>query len=476
MRRAGGEFTVAETGARFARHLAVSGLIAPRSTVLVALSGGIDSMVLLHLLRSLPAPWKLELHAAHFDHRMRPESGADAAWVRGVCRAWEVPVTIGAARGELHGQAAARAARYEFLEETATRIGADRIATAHQADDQSETVLFRIARGTGLRGLAGIPPRRGRIVRPLLPFDRAEIEEYARRWRVPYREDPTNIGVDYTRNYLRHEVLPRLERVAPGAARSLRRLAAHAREEVELRELLLDTIEPRVVEYQNDDLIELARGALLSYHPRVRGALLRRLVRRLGSSPGRAATRILVEFAETARSGSRIDIAGGIRAEREFDHLRIWRVSAGEDGQGVERPLLIPGPDSGEGEAVLGGDLRLSVRWILGRAEESAAAAAFAPSDLRFPLEVRGWRPGDRIQLPYGTKKLKKLFAEHRVGRAERSRIPILAEVGGRVLWVVGLARAAVATPVAGEPAFHIEVVATESSGSRRGTLGDGER
>jgi len=476
MRRAGGEMVVADTGTRFARHLAVSGLIAPRSTVLVALSGGIDSMVLLHLLHTLPAPWELKLHVAHFDHRMRPDSGADAAWVRGFCRAWEIPVTIGSPRGELHGQAAARAERYAFLEETAARVGADCIATAHQADDQAETVLFRIARGTGLRGLAGIPPRRGRIVRPLLPFTRAEIEEYALRWRVPYREDPTNRGVDYARNYIRHEVLPRLERVAPGAAGSLRRLAAHAREEVELRDLLLDTIEPAVVIDEERDRIELARGALLSYHPRVRGLLLRRLLQRLGSNPGRAGTRALVEFAQSGRSGSRIDIAGGIRVEREFDHLRLLRVRGGEDGQGVERPLLIPGPSTGEGEVVLDGDLRLSVRWILGRAEEAATAAAFDPTDLRFPLEVRGWRPGDRIQLPYGTKKLKKLFVEHRVGRAERNRIPILAEVGGRVLWVVGVARAAVATPAAGIPAFHVQVARTESSGSRRGTLGDGDR
>lgn len=98
---------------------------------------------------------------------------------------------------------------------------------------------------------------------------------------------------------------------------------------------------------------------------------------------------------------------------------------------------------------------------------------AFDPAELRFPLEVRGWRPGDRIELPYGTKKLKKLFAEHRVGRAERNRIPILAEVGGRVLWVPGVARAAVAEPDAAGPVFHLRLAAAESSGSRRGTQSD---
>lgn len=464
MQRPGGDFAAAETDKRFARHLRASGLITPRSTVLVALSGGVDSMVLLQLLHSLANPWGLRLYAAHFDHRMRAGSASDAAWVAGFCRAWEIPVRIGVAAGELRGQAAARDERYSFLEAAADAVGADRIATAHQADDQAETVLFRIARGTGLHGLMGIPARRGRIVRPLLPFRRAEIEAYAQARRLPIREDPSNIGVDYARNYLRHEVLPRLEQVVPGTVGSLQRLAAYAREEVELRELFLDTIEPTVVEAERDGTVELARGALLSYHPRVRGLLLRRLLQRLGSNPGRAGTDALVEFTETGGSGARLHIAGGIRVEREFDHLRIWRVAEEEeDSQDVEGPLRIAGPGSGAGEVVLGGDRRLSIRWMWGDAGENATTAAFDPTDLRFPLEVRGWRPGDRIRLPYGTKKLKKLFAEYRIGRAERSRTPVLAEVGGRTLWVVGVARAAIAPPVAGRPAFRVQVTATES-------------
>lgn len=464
MGRQGDEFAVAGFGDRFAHHLRVSGLIAPRSTILVALSGGVDSMVLLHLLHSLAASWELRLYAAHFDHRIRAESASDAAWVAGFCRAWEIPVRIGVARGEIHGQAAARDERYEFLEATAAVIDADRIATAHQADDQAETVLFRIARGTGLRGLMGIPARRGQIVRPLLPFRRTEIEAYARAWRLPFREDPSNTRVDYARNYLRHEVLPRLERVAPGAGSSLRRLAEYAREEVELRELLLDTIEPTVVEAEREGTIELARGALLSYHPRVRGLLLRRLLQRLGSNPGRAGTQALIEFTESSGSGARLHISGGIRVEREFDHLRIWRVSEEEkESQDVGRPLRIAGPGDGAGEVVLGGDRRFSIRWMYGDTGDHATMAAFDPAALRFPLEVRGWRPGDRIQLPYGTKKLKKLFAEYRVGRAERSRTPVLAEVGGRILWVVGVARAAIASPAAGRPTFRVQLTSSES-------------
>lgn len=473
MGRPGEEKEGASTVERFARHLAASHLIEPGMAVLAALSGGLDSMVLLHLLLSLPDSWGLRVSAAHFDHRMRPESGDDADWVRGLCRAWEVPVVIGAASGELGGQAAARAARYEFLEEAARELGADLIATAHHADDQAETVLFRIARGAGLRGLTGIPARRGLLVRPLLPFTRSELEAYAARHRIPHREDPSNLRVDYVRNYLRHEVLPRLEKAVPGARLSLRRLAEEASEEVELRELLLDTIEPDVVVGRGEDRFELARGVLLSYHPRIRGPILRRLLSRLGSVPGREATRAMVEFAETGSSGAGIDIAGGIRIEREFDHLRVWRVGDANGGEVAEEPLLITGPGSGRGEVVVGGGPRISVRWGWGEVGEGGGEVAFDPAELRFPLEVRGWRPGDRIELPYGTKKLKKLFAEHRVGRAERNRIPILAEVGGRVLWVPGVARAAVAEPDAAGPVFHLRLAAAESSGSRRGTQSD---
>lgn len=448
-------------GTRFARALRESGVIGPGQTVQVALSGGIDSMVLLHLLRTLAGSWELRLRAAHFDHRIRPESGADAEWLAGLCRAWEIPLEVGVATTPPRGQAAARAARYHFLEAAASRCGADRIATAHHADDQAETVLFRAIRGSGVQGLAGIPARRRQIVRPLLPFWRAEIEAYAHEHGVPFREDPSNLSLTYARNRIRHEILPRLEEISPGAARSLVALAAAARADREAWKAVAETLEPEVVVTRTEGALELARAPLLSYHPRVRALLLRRLLRRLGGHPTRGATRAAVEFTESATSGSRLDLAAGIRIEREFDRFRIWRVVGVEGGQGEERPLLIAGPGSGAGEAVLGDGRHLAVRWLGGGAEESATTAAFDPAAVRFPLEIRSWRPGDRIQLSYGTKKLKKLFAEHRVGRAERSRLPILAEVGGRVLWVVGLARAACAAPATGEQ--NLRVVVTES-------------
>ncbi|HEX7049039.1 MAG TPA: tRNA lysidine(34) synthetase TilS [Longimicrobiales bacterium] len=427
-------------GRRFPDHVRATALIAPGETVLVAVSGGIDSVVLLHLLRFRLEDWALRLVAAHFDHDMREGSDADAAWVAGLCRAWRIPLVRGHADGRLRGETAARDARYRFLAAAAARCGATRIATAHHADDQAETVLFRILRGTGLPGLAGIPAARGPYVRPLLPFRRTDIHAYAAAAGLRWREDPTNRDLRFSRNRLRHEVLPRLEAAAPGATDALLHLARCARAAENAWDRLLDSLESEAILAEQEGVVVLARPALLSYYPHARSRLLRRIFRRLGALPGRGGTRAAVEFTNSGRSGASIRVAGGIRLEREFDRIRVSRVSPQAEPT-ADRSLSIPAPANGAGDAVVGGR-RLCVRWTLGQDRDSDDAVALPLAGTRFPLEVRSWRPGDRIRLSYGTKKLKKLFHERRLARSERHRIPVLADAGGRVLWVVGVARA----------------------------------
>lgn len=418
--------------------------------VLVALSGGLDSAVLLHLLRfgvSLPEG---SLTAAHLDHAMRPSSAGDADWVRGLARAWRVPCRI-ERLGEAPGsEEEARTARYAFLERARAAARAAWILTAHHADDQVETVLFRIARGTGLAGLAGIPavdPER-RLLRPLLGVWREEIRDYARRARVPFREDPTNVRLHMARNVLRHDVIPTLEAgVATGTRRSVERLSRLARANRAGWEELLDPVEEAVVREASEERIVLSRDRFLEHGREVRTGLLRRLLGRLGCTPSEAGTRTAMQFTSSGASGTGISLARGITLSRDFDRLVLDAASApaAEGRQGGpedpwEEELTIPSWDAGRGS------FRLErcdwvARWSPRSLEERGGwQAAFDRDRLRFPLTWRSWRPGDRVRLPYGTKKATKLFAEARIPADRRRSWPVLADAGGSLLWIPGVA------------------------------------
>jgi tRNA(Ile)-lysidine synthase len=426
------------------RHLHRTGLIRADARVLVALSGGLDSVVLLHLLRFPLRDRVGTLSAAHLDHGMRPDSPADVRWVQGLCRAWDVPLTRGRADPAPRSEAEARDVRYSFLERAADQLASDAlILTAHHADDQAETVLFRLARGTGLRGLRGIAPRRGRIVRPLLPFSRRALEAYAMAAGLAWRTDPTNLDLRYDRNRIRHRVLPELERARPGATRALAAMASRARAAEAAMDEILDRLEGDLVLDATEAGETLARDGLLAYHPHLRARLLRRLLRRHGAAPGRAGTRAALEFITSGPSGGSLDLRAGVRLERDFDRIRIAAPApasapaGGSDAADV--PVRIAGPESGTGRAVVAGR-SLDVWW--GSIPVEAGLATVALAAPRFPLLLRSWQPGDRIRLGYGTKKLKKLLAERRLDRRERSRVPVLVDGTGEVLWVVGLAHA----------------------------------
>lgn len=450
-----GPATAADTlRRRFRAHLDRTGLLAEGQHVLVALSGGLDSVSLLHLLRfALPA---VRASAAHYDHAMRVRSDADAAWVRGLCTAWCVPLESGRAPRRPAGEADARELRYAFLHDVAERVHADVIATAHHADDQAETVLFRLARGTGMTGLAGIPARRGMVVRPLLPFTRAELRAYARVVGLRWREDPTNVQLRYARNRIRHVVLPALEAARPGAARRIARSAARVAEAEAAWRVIVSEAVHSVMVRRDEQGFTLAREQLRAYHPHIRARVLRHLLGDLGSRPDRSGTRVAVEFINSGGSGSRVELAGGVVLEREFDRLILRRARAPVD---ADAPLEIRAAERGSGTFRAGGQAH-AVHWAPAATPAGPGhAASFDPSALRFPLELRVWRAGDRIRLRYGSKKLKKLFQERRLGRAQRARVPVLSDAAGRVLWVPGLAQSEDARPVAGSAVFEIRVM-----------------
>jgi tRNA(Ile)-lysidine synthase len=375
-------------------------------------------------------------------------------FVTDLCERWHLRCVVRRAGTRLDTESAAREARYRFLLAAGVTVGADRIATAHHADDQAETVVFRLIRGSGLAGLAGIPARRGRIVRPLLPFRRAELAGHAAHYSLEWREDPTNADAEHTtRNRIRHEVLPALDRARAGAVRSILALSAEAAAAETAWDRIIDDVERDLTIRTPDGAFQLARDSLLRYHPHVRARVIRRILGRLGPMPGRAATDAALDFVRRAASGAILEFRGGLRLERHFDRLVIRPAPKPPT---ADRPLVIREPRGGQGEATIGGR-RLRVVWSLGD-EAGGVAESFDPTALRFPLELRAWRPGDRIRTSGGTRKLKKMFVERRVTRPDRVRTPVLVQDDGRILWVVGLARSRGAEPVAGDPVFQIAV------------------
>ena len=466
---------------RFRDHLDATGVLDGAARVVVAVSGGVDSMTLLHLLRFGGAARPPPLHAAHLDHRMRAGSAADADWLGEVCAEWGVKFHLRVAAAPVRTEAEGRDRRYAFLAEVAESLGGGGpVLTGHTADDQAETVLFRIARGSGPRGLGGIragsPPG---PVRPLLPFRRAEVEAYAAAHEVPHREDPANHDPRWTRNRIRHEILPLLEEAVPGAAAALAALAGTSRAESAALDRLLDeriaelALAPPAPTHRAS--LSFHRKALAGLPDPVLTALLRRAAARVGGSPGRAATAALLRFVREAPSGRSVTLRGGITVHHDLGRIHF---RAGAPPPPADRapsgsappappPRIRVEPPRGEASFTHGA-CTVCVSW---RSPEAVSpppgpgrnppakppsvpggsrwrfVAHLAPAALRFPLEVRPWAPGDRITLPYGKKKVNKLLLEARISKGRREGWPVVADAAGAIVWVPGSATPALAAP-----------------------------
>ena len=442
----------------------------PGGRVVVAVSGGLDSTVLLHLLRFPLATLDLRLVVAHFDHRMRDGSRGDLAWVRGLAGAWELPLRTSRALRPPEDEGAARTLRYRFLHRVREE-GGGLLLTAHHARDQVETILFRALRGTGVRGLAGMPRWRDPgVLRPLLHEEPETLVAYARAQGIGARLDPTNLQTGPARNRIRHQLLPAMEEVHPGARTALSRLGRNARRASDALDHLLVPLLDDLVEARDGPRWILRRASFLAHPDPVQAELLRSLLRKGGQVPGESGTASTLEFIRTGASGTGIHLPGGVRLARHLDRLHLD--FPGDPGPGDETggrlgpaglrigppaartnpdpdsPFVLPSmTEAGKGGAWLGGR-RFRVEWRVAGLEdaprESRASwvARFFVSGLRLPLTLRRWEAGDRMRTAGGTKKLKKLFGELRVPSPVRRQLPVLADGAGRVIWVPGVAQA----------------------------------
>lgn len=405
----------------------------------MALSGGPDSTALLYLLSEVAVAFDLRLEAAHFDHRVRAGSEADGTWANEVASKLGVPCHLGApATPPTAKQASLRDARYRWLEGLAQERYADRLAIGHHADDQAETVLFRLMRGTDLRGLAGMPARRGPIVRPLLPFRRRTLSAYLEGLGVAWIVDPSNADRRWTRARLRTEALPEMERLAPGTTQRLISLGEAASGARDLNERAAAwLLEDASVGPGRPGRLELCRTNLVRGGPEILAVALQRVARAGGVRLTAGGTRAGVEFISEGRSGGRVSFGGGLEVSREYDRIIIRRQGA----HPAPEELLVR-ERMGAGTVRIG-ERALRVRWrpVSGRGPlPERIAVAVSPG--HYPLVFRGRRDGDRIRLASGTRKLKKLFGDRRIPLSERDRLPVLADRSGNVLWIEGLATA----------------------------------
>lgn len=411
---------------RLAQHLgAHPDLLPPRARILVALSGGPDSTALLLLLAGLRSEFEWRLTAAHFDHGIRP--GGPERIIRLRERVAGLGVSLVTGRpdrplGRGHGEL--REARYAWLRRVAREAGADRIATGHQRDDQVETVLFRILRGTGNRGLCGIPVRRGRLVRPLLGFGSDELTSWLRERNVEWFDDPSNRDPRYARSRLRHELLPALESASgPGVGEALLRIGAAARE---VRRAT-DPVAERV-------LGAFADGSAPAWPVELRAEALRLAARKAGVRLRGAAVRHAAADLPGLTSGHSLDLGEGLRLERTFDS---WSVRRALPEHAASEPLFIASREAGSGEFGPP-DRRRRLRWGSGPAGESAGTrVALHVREDHFPLVVRTPWAGDRIRLPGGGRKVRRLLSEARLPRRDRSSVPVVVDRDGRVLCVL---------------------------------------
>ena len=438
--------------------------------VLAACSGGPDSMALLSLLEELRERMPIGITVAHFNHGLRPAASEDAEFVREQAAGRGLPFAGGsrrvrayASRRKLNLEEAARTLRYEFLGRAARRAGATKIATGHTMNDQAETFLMRLLRGTGPSGLAGIEPvLRGDacpVVRPLLGVTRGEIEAYVGREGIPYRRDETNLDRRFLRNRIRLELLPLLEReYEPRVVEHLARLSDLVREE--------EAVFAAMAKGLGEQFI-LERGRTISLDartlPLVPRGLGRRLVREfLERLKGdlRSVSFADVEAILGLGDGKEKEVAGGIvlRCERGLisrklpspprtAYERLWDgegdIQVGPAGmgfRGAAEPRRPPGRRSRTHSISAPKPEDSPPSGPRGLEWDDKSRAAFDLGRLRFPLTVRSRRPGDSYR-PLGApgrKKLKEILRAKGIPRPDRDRLPVFLS-GGEIIWMPGL-------------------------------------
>ena len=428
-------------------------MIQPRETVLVGVSGGVDSLALLYALHTLRHQLDCQLHVAHLDHGFREDSAGDAVYVAE--QADQLGIPISSIRidvpqlmrdQKLSAEVAARQARYQFYECISKRIGATKIALGHHRGDQAETVLMNLLRGAGASGLKGIlPVREGKFIRPLLAFSRKEIEDFVAQLGLQPRCDATNYQLNYLRNRVRLELIPALERAYnPNIQSVLNQTAELLQVESDYLEMIAhDAFQACRIESYTPDTVVLDRRLFRQHH-----LALRRRILRLAVAEVFGEIRDLyfnhfesmLNLIDGEAPNSALDLPNGGAFRRAYNRVLIQK--AADSHPPFEYEVAVPGHtplprlDAEMIATVVEHPINCAVA---DKFPDGKFQAVFDLDRLQLPLMLRQRRDGDRFH-PFGmrgTKKLKDLLIDTKIPRQKRGRIPVLMS-GDEIIWVVG--------------------------------------
>ena len=387
-------------------------LMQPGDRIICALSGGADSVALLFALYLLKEKLHIDLAAAHFNHGLRgAESDRDEAFVRDFCSRYDIPLFVGSGEvkaGKKGLEAAARDARYAFFKNLDGKI-----ATAHTADDNAETVLLHLVRGTGLKGLGGIMPQNGNVIRPMLSVTRADVEAFLAEWSLPHIEDSSNETDQFLRNRLRHHVMPLLKEENPQLAENLSQMALRLRQDEEC-----------LAELAHQDALSVAQ--LRKMHPSLRARALERFLKENGVREPEAEHIALAEslvFSEKPSASGQFP--GGVTVGRNYDTL----VRLLEENE--PDPVILPACGTVELP-------QWGLRITCTPAEDLICDDHTFTVKTDGVIQIRSRRTGDTMRLSGGTKSLKKLFVDRKIPASQRQNIPVIAD-GQGVLGVFGI-------------------------------------
>jgi len=424
-------------------------MILPDEKIVLAVSGGPDSTALLYFMCNVQDELRCSLHIAHLNHNLRgAESDADAEFVKEHARKLNLPISMESINvkdiitSKESLESGARRIRYEFYERVMYEVGAKKVAQGHTADDQAETVIMRFLRGSGTKGLGGIPPiRDGIYIRPLIETTRAEVEEYLQSLNITPRWDSSNLSTEYERNKIRHELIPIIERnYSPNVKRILQQTADILRTEDDVLTELTQKVMDRCVLHQDLQSITISIPELKKNHLALQRRILRLSIEKLLGALNRYDFDHLValmNLIDNNTTGSIISLPRGIIAEKTYDKIIIGL----ENSQQIANPFDYVMNVPGETEIR---ELGLSVKTTLNKSDHLTYSKekyqkTFDYDKINGDLHLRSRKDGDRFQ-PFGilgTKKLKDFFIDEKIPRSQRNSIPILTD-GNNILWIIG--------------------------------------